>query len=298
MNNVNDLPADMKHSVACFLDATSFVSLCCTNRAWNRLLQHSSSSSLWERRVQEHYDARLRALWKHMLSSSPRLRVSVHRYGVVLSRDWQARDAALYENGRAWLRLQELRRAEMDTMVLLDEDLWHPAYSVKAHRRRLAAVASFSVRVLAASLSRLTELDAAIAMTHIGWAWSRVDDDTERAVRAVHSELPVLYLESCGARAAECCRLNDVAIQSARDSFSASSRRVARLANSTPLAVTTAAAAASREEIRRLVAAEKDASASHLEFLELRRVLLARLKEVCARELVAITSCKRQRRAA
>lgn len=286
--NVIDLPSDLNHAVASYLDGSSFVSLCCTNRAWNRLLQHRLP--LWAHRVQEHFDARLRVLWKHVLASSRHLRVSVHRYGVVRAKDWQAHDAALYKNGREWLRLQEVRRAVMDAIVLLDEDLWYPAYSVKTHRHRLAAVSSFSVRRLAASLAQLTELNATIAGTNIGWSWSRVDDETERAVKAVHSESPVLYLESCGARAAECCRLNDAALQSARDSLAASLLRVNTLSRN----------ADAPEEILRLVAAEKDASASHVEFLELRRALLERLKEVCAREIVEITgelrTCKRVRR--
>ena len=278
MNVIDILPSDLKHVVACFLDASSFVSLCCTSRAWNQMLQQQQPHSLWAYRVQEHFDARLRALWKHVLSSSRRLRVSVHRYGAVRAKDWQAHDAALYKNGSEWLRLQEVRRAVMDAMVLLDEDLWYPAYSVKTHRQRLAAVSSFSVRGLAASLAQLTDVDAAIAETNIGWSWSRVDDETERAVRAAHSDLPVLYLESVGARAAECCRLNDAALRSARDSLAASSLRVDTLSRN----------ADALEEIRSLVVAEKNASASHVEFLELRHALLERLKEVCAREIVEI----------
>lgn len=302
--NNDSLPCELKYTVSCYLDASSFVSLCCTNTAWNRLLRHSggggggdddTGSVAWSRRVQEHFNARLQRLWKHMLASARRLRVSVHRYGTVLARDWEARDAALYKNACKWVRLQERRRAEMDTIVLLDEDLWYPAYSVAAHRHRLATVTAFSIRELAASLARLADLDAAIAGTDIGWSWIRVDDDTERGVRAARAEPPVLYLESCGARAAECCRLNNAALHSARESLDASLRRVDRLL----LLRNDDAPTAATKEIKRLVVAEKDASASHVEFLELRSVLLARVKEVCAREIVEINGgCKKRRRVA
>jgi len=291
----SSLPLELKYTVSSYLDASSFVSLCCTSTAWNRLLRHQDSMT-WSRHVQEHFNTRLQELWKRVLASSRLLRVSVHRYGMVLARDWGARDAVLYKNAGAWVRLQERRRAEMDAIVLLDEDLWYPAYSVKAHRRRMAVVSAFSIRKLAASLARLDELDAAIAEIDIGWSWSRVDNDTERAVRAVHSEAPVLYLKSCAARTTECCRLNDAALRAARDSLDASLLRVDNVSRGDDDDDDNDAST-TRKEIRRLVVAEKDASASHMEFLELRRVLLEKVKEVCARELVDISACKKRRRA-
>lgn len=174
MKTLSNIPLDVKQLVLTYVDASSFVSLCCTSSEWNLLLRSLSQPSLtWANKVHQHVNARACEIWEDMLLLLPmlRARVHVHRWGSL----WFERDVALYKNGRTWMRLQEQRHVEIKTIVLL-ESVWNrPAYTLATHKERMATVSSFSARAFDASRARVAELDVAIAKTTIGWSWERTE---------------------------------------------------------------------------------------------------------------------------
>ena len=187
MKNFSDAPLDLKQLVALsYLDASSFVSLSCTSREWNLILR---SLCQWSKKVHRHVNARASVIWKDMFVPLQRMRVQVHCWDVSWNEHDAAvrfeRDAALYKNGRAWLKLQEERHAETNKIMLL-ESVWlnRHAYSLDTHEERMAFVSSFSARAFDASRARVAELDVAIAQTPIGWRWKRTDTELETVAMA------------------------------------------------------------------------------------------------------------------
>ena len=186
MKTLSNIPLDVKQLVLTYVDASSFVSLCCTSREWNLVLR---SLCQWSEKVYEHVDTRANKLWKDMFVPLQRVRVQVHCWDVswnkcdVAVRRFE-RDAALYKNGRAWLKLQEERHAEMKKIVLLESAWNRHVYTVAVQEERLAAVSSFSARAFDAARVRVAELDAAIARTSIGCRWERTETEIETVAMA------------------------------------------------------------------------------------------------------------------
>ena len=187
METLSTIPLDVKQLVALsYLDASSFVSLCCTSREWNLVLR---SLCQWSEKVHRHVNTRASEIWKDMFVPLQRVRVQMHCWDVswnkcdVAVRRFE-RDAALYKNGRAWLKLQEGRHAEMKKIVLLESAWNRHVYTVAVQEERLAAVSSFSARAFDAARVRVAELDAAIARTSIGWRWIRKETKLETVAMA------------------------------------------------------------------------------------------------------------------
>jgi len=166
-----------------YLDASSFVSLSCTSREWNLVLR---SLCQWSEKVHRHVNTRASEIWKDMFVPLQRVRVQMHCW---MSRVRFERDAALYKNGRAWLKLQEERDAEMKKIVLLESTWNHYVYTVAVPEERLAAVSSFSARAFDAARVRVAELDAAIARTSIGCRWERTETEDETVAMAKLNKL-------------------------------------------------------------------------------------------------------------
>lgn len=191
MKTLSTIPLDLKQLVALsYLDASSFVSLSCTSREWNLILR---SLCQWSEKVHRHVNAQASVIWNDMFVPLQRMRVQVYCWGVSWNKHDAScsvaavrfkRDAALYKNGRAWLKLQEERDAEMKKIVLL-ESAWNcHAYTVAVQEKRLAAVSSFSARAFDAARVRVAELDATIARTSIGCRWKRTETEIETVAMA------------------------------------------------------------------------------------------------------------------
>ena len=225
MRNFSDAPLDLKHVVLSYMDASSFVSLCCTSREWNLVLR---SLCQWSKKVYEHVNTRANKLWKDMFVPLQRVCVQVHCWDVSWNEHDAAvrfkRDAALYKNGRAWLKLQEERHAEIKTVVLL-ERVWlnRHAYSLATHEERMAAVSSFSARAFDASRARVAELDVAILRANIGWRWKRTDTELETVAMAKINNLQTTeaYLKWFIANATQSSKLCADTIVKAHTSASA-----------------------------------------------------------------------------
>jgi hypothetical protein len=186
MKTLSTIPLDVKQLVALsYLDASSFVSLSCTSREWNLVLR---SLCQWSEKVHRHVNTRASEIWKDMFAPLQRVRVQMHCWDVSWNECDAAvrfeRDAALYKNGRAWLKLQEDRHAEMKKIVLLESAWNHHVWTVAVQEERLADVSSFSARAFDAARVRVAELDAAIARTSISWRWIRTKTEIETVAMA------------------------------------------------------------------------------------------------------------------
>ena len=183
MKNLIDVPLDLKEVVLSYVDASSFVSLSCTNKEWNQLLH---SLWYWSDKVFQHVNIRAHEMWKYMLPLTNKIHLRVDK--PIVSRDylnsneahkqyksnrsWNkfqehrqklfTRNLLLYKNGQKWLKLQEQRQHESKNMALLQKLI--------SHEQQMETVSSFQ-----ASQERFTELDVAITNISIGWPWHRVE---------------------------------------------------------------------------------------------------------------------------
>lgn len=191
-----DLCRDVKQVVVGFLDVSSFLSLCCTSREWNKLL---SSLPQWPSHVQQHFETTWLRRFKWL---SRRVDVSVRRFGRLLTpQECLKRDAALYKNGHAWLRLHKLRCDEIEKIALLD-DFFYPSFTSPA----LKTTMKRHITTILTCIARMVEINIAIGETNIGWNWN-FSKLQEKVLSAQKCSSPKEYLTTCAKKAARMLQL-------------------------------------------------------------------------------------------